>query len=57
MVKIRIQGKPEEVKKFASDLKKNYQVLSESDPYPNRKSEYVRVYIELEQNDESLGKS
>lgn len=48
MIKARLQGLPEEVKKLVADLKKHYRVLQESDPYPNRNSEYIRFYVEIE---------
>ena len=48
MVKVRIEGLPEEVEKFTEQLKKDgYHFLMESDDYPNRNSEYVRRYVEI----------
>ena len=48
MIKLRIQGLPDEVKKFSEQLKKDgYHFLMESDDYPNRNSEYVRRYVEI----------
>ena len=48
MVKVRIEGLPEEVEKFTEQLKKDgYHFLMESDDYPNRNSEYVRRYVEV----------
>lgn len=46
MIKLRIQGLPDEVEKFSKQLKKDgYHFLMESDDYPNRNSEYVRRYV------------
>ena len=48
MIKLRIQGLPDEVEKFSEHLKKDgYRFLMESDDYPNRNSEYVRRYVEI----------
>lgn len=49
MLKIRIQGLPEEVAEFADALEAAGCVLERSEPYANRGgSRYVRVYIEAE---------
>ena len=51
MIKLRIQGLPDEVEKFSEQLKKGgYHFLMESDDYPNRNSEYVRRYVEVIKN-------
>ena len=48
MIKLRIQGLPDEVEKFSEQLKKDgYHFLMESDDYPNRNSEHVRRYVEI----------
>lgn len=48
MIKLRIQGLPDEVEKFSEQLKKDgYHFFMESDDYPNRNSEYVRRYVEV----------
>ena len=48
MIKLRIQGLPDEVEKFSEQLKKDgYHFLMESDDYPNRNSEDVRRYVEI----------
>jgi hypothetical protein len=48
MIKLRIQGLPDEVEKFSEQLKKDgYHFLMESDDYLNRNSEYVRRYVEI----------
>lgn len=47
MLKVRLEGLPEEVQKGIESLEKQHQVLSVSKPYPNRNSEYVRCYIEM----------
>lgn len=49
MVKLRVQGLPEEVEEFVKNFKNNgYRILQQSGEYKNRNSEYVRVYIETE---------
>lgn len=49
MIKIRLQGLPEEVAEFADALERTGCVLERSDPYANRGgSRYVRVYIDGE---------
>lgn len=50
MIKLRIQGKPEEVQNFISELKKgNFEILEESSPYSNRgNSTYIRSYLDVE---------
>ena len=48
MVKVRIEGLPEEVEKFTKQLEKDgYEFLQKSENYPNRNSEYVRRYVEI----------
>ena len=48
MIKLRIQGLPDEVEKFSEQLKMDgYHFMMESDDYPNRNSEYVRRYVEI----------
>ena len=55
MVKIRIEGLPEEVEKFTELLEKDekYEVLQKSENYPNRNSEYVRRYVEIRLKEQS----
>lgn len=48
MVKVRIQGLPHEVKSAVAKLDKVFTVHEVSSPYPNRGSEYVRVYVDAE---------
>ena len=49
MIKIRVQGLPDEVAEFADALEATGCVLERSEPYANRGgSRYVRVYIEAE---------
>ena len=49
MVKIRLQGLPDEVAAVADALEATGCVLERSEPYANRgSSRYVRVYIEAE---------
>jgi hypothetical protein len=47
MIKIRVQGLPEDIEGFIDDFKLNYEVLEVSNPYQNRNSEFVRVYITI----------
>lgn len=55
MIKVRLWGMPEEVKKFADyleNLSPNVQVLQRSGEYLDRgKSLYVRVYVDVEQKE------
>ncbi len=49
MIKIRLQGLPEEVAEFADALERTGCVLERSVEYANRGgSRYVRVYIDAE---------
>lgn len=49
MLKIRVQGLPDEVAEFADALEAAGCVLERSEPYANRGgSRYVRVYIDAE---------
>ncbi len=49
MLKLRIQGIPEEVKAFCDALEDTGCVLERSDQYANRgKSQYVRVYMDVD---------
>ena len=49
MLKIRVQGLPEEVAEFADALEAAGCVLERSEPYANRGgSRYVRVYIDAQ---------
>ncbi len=48
MIKIRIEGLPEEVEKFTEQLEKDgYEFLQKSETYPNRNSVYIRKYVEI----------
>lgn len=54
MLKIRVEGLPEEVETFASELEclRAWEVLQESDDYPNRgSSRFVRRYIDVERTE------
>lgn len=54
MVKVRLHGTPEEVKRFADYLEANprIQVNQRSEPYSDRgKSVYKRVYLDVELNE------
>ena len=57
MLKIRIQGLPEEVAEFADALVATGCVLERSEPYANRGgSRYVRVYIDAQKPTSDLGR-
>jgi hypothetical protein len=47
MVKIRVQGLPEDVEKVVDILNRCLNVLEESSSYKNRNSEYVRKYLDV----------
>lgn len=49
MIKVRVQGLPAEVEKYIDDFREQYEVLDVSTQYENKNSEYVRVYLELEE--------
>ena len=48
MVKIRVEGKPAEVDEAVKQLEGSFKILSKSDYYKNRRSEYVRIYTDVE---------
>lgn len=49
MIKLRVQGLPDEVAAFADALERAGAVLERSGPYSNRgASRYVRVYMDVE---------
>ena len=48
MIKIRLQGKKEDIEKSIPKIAKNFIILSESEYYKNRNSEFYRLYLELE---------
>lgn len=48
MVKIRLEGLPEEIDAMVQSFSNNYEVLNVSKPYKNRgETKYVRVYVEM----------
>ena len=55
MVKVRIEGLPEEVETFTELLEKNekYEFLQKSENYSNRNSVYVRKYVEIRLKEQS----
>jgi len=53
VIKIRITGLPNEVKLAVEQLQEAFRVSAVSPPYPNRNSEYVRVYLEAETKEEA----
>ena len=48
IVKVRIQGLPIDVLKATESIRESFNIYSESTPYVNKNSEYIRVYIEAE---------
>lgn len=48
MIKLRVEGEPDEVQEKLLLIRMTFRVLSESKPYQNRNSVYVRVYIDIE---------
>ena len=51
MVKLRIEGLPSEIEKTVDTLTDNFLILNESRIYPNRNSQFVRKYLEVESFD------
>lgn len=48
MIKLRVEGIPEEVDEFVAQVEMNCEVLAKSSPYKNRgESRYVRVYVDV----------
>ncbi|KAF6573823.1 DUF3970 family protein [Paenibacillus sp. SEL3] len=55
MLKIRVEGIPEEIDQFLEHFEDYYRVLKRSKAYQNRNSEYVRVYVDVSSpNDQPL---
>jgi hypothetical protein len=53
MVKIRLEGTPQECQQATSGLAEVFDVISVSQPYPNRgRSRLVRVYVEIRLTDQ-----
>lgn len=50
MIKIRITGLPDDVDSFLDDLKELFSVTDESKPYKNTNSQYVRKYVDLQED-------
>jgi len=48
LVKVRLQGLPDEVEEILKQLREQFRILEESNQYDNRNSEYVRVYLDVE---------
>lgn len=48
MIKIRLEGLPDEVQATLDTMRELYVIHSVSKPYANRNSNYVRVYLEIE---------
>ena len=55
MVKVRIEGLPEEVETFTELLEKDekYEFLQKSENHSNRNSVYVRKYVEIRLKEQS----
>ena len=54
MVKVRIEGLPEDVEKLTEQLEKDgYEFLQKSENYPNRHSVYIRKYVEIRLKEQS----
>lgn len=57
MVKVRLQGLPEKVRRIIDAMESTGCVLERSREYPNRgASRYVRVYLECDLSEEAEGK-
>ena len=48
MLKVRLQGTKEDIVKAITKMKKEFDVMSESEGYKNRNSVHYRVYLDLE---------
>lgn len=48
MIKIRMTGLSEEIQNAIKILKNSFEIFEVSNEYPNRNSQYVRIYIECE---------
>lgn len=48
MVKIRITGLPDEMDSFLKKFRERFLVTSESKPYKNSSSKFVRKYMDVE---------
>lgn len=46
MIKIRVQCLPEHIGKTKASIEKNFKIHSTSQAYPQKNSEFVRVYFE-----------
>lgn len=48
MVTIRLMGLEKDIKKAIKKLEKTFEIISISEPYPNRNSKEVRVYVKVQ---------
>ena len=49
MIKIKLEGLPEEIEEAAEKLGNSFKILQQSEPYRNNgKSVYARIYIDAE---------
>ena len=49
MIKIRLEGEPEEINKAIENIEDSFKILNQSEPYANRgRSKYYRVYLDVE---------
>ena len=51
MLRIRLEGKPEDVEEAKEKLKEIFEIFKVSNPYPNRDNDNVRVYVNAEMFD------
>ncbi len=50
MIKLRVEGKDNDIREYVSHIRndENIEINSVSDLYPNRKNVYSRCYLEIE---------
>ena len=55
MIKIRLEGEPEEINKAIENIEDSFKILNQSEPYANRgRSKYYRVYLDVEIVDKTV---
>jgi hypothetical protein len=52
MIKLRITGLPDDVDSFLSNLRELFSITNESKPYQNRNSKFVRIYADLQEDEQ-----
>lgn len=55
MIKIRITGLPDDVDSFLIKLRKLFSIVDESKPYKNSNSNYVRKYVDVQEDTDDEG--